>query len=240
MGKILKILPHCHSTNLVAAEMIQLGNVAEGALVYTDNQSNGRGQRGNIWESEPGMNLTFSLVLRPNFMDIKDQFNLNIMASVAITRMLKKEISGGVTVKWPNDIYVRDFKIAGILIENSVRSRKIEHSIVGIGLNVNQHKFKTPKATSMKELTLKHYDLLEVLEKTAIHLEKAYLDLRDSQSLIKMEYLNNMYWMEEPHLFKDSEVFIGRIKGIDPQGKLLVQRGDQEFAYDIKEVEFLE
>jgi len=240
VGKKLEILPHCHSTNLVAAEMIQLGNVSEGILVYTDNQSHGRGQRGNNWESEPGMNVTFSLVLRPGFLDIKDQFNLNIMASVAVARVLKEEISSGVTVKWPNDIYVGDSKIAGILIENSIRSGKIEHSIVGIGLNVNQIKFETPKATSMKELTLKHYDLLEILESVAIQIERAYLDLRGTRSLIMAEYSNNLYWKDEPHLFKDSEVFSGRIRGIDHQGKLLIKRGEKEIAYDLKEVEFIE
>jgi len=222
------------------AEMIQLGGEQEGAIVFTDRQSAGRGQRGNKWESEPGKNVTFSVLLQPRFLNIADQFFLNMMVSVAVSRMLKEYLGDDVKVKWPNDIYVQDFKIAGILIENSIRGRQIEHSIVGVGLNVNQLQFETPKATSMQELTLTDYDLLGILEKVAIHIEKAYVDLQGSMTKIKSEYCDTMYWRDEPHLFKDSEVFAGRIKGIDQHGKLLVLRGDQVKAYDIKEIEFIE
>lgn len=155
------------STNAAAAAM---GAAAEdGTVVATAEQSAGRGQRGNTWESEPGKNLTFSIVVRRGF-EAPRQFELSMLVSLGVTAALSKYLDPSrLKVKWPNDIYFDDRKLAGILIENTVNSRGIERSIVGIGLNVNQTEFmsEAPNPVSMKGITGETYDLETLLEETA-------------------------------------------------------------------------
>ena len=110
-------LPSCHSTNEVAAQV--LGN--EGTIIITDEQTNGKGQRGNTWESEPFKNLTFSLVLKPSFIPVQYQFRITKIISVAIAQVLQSKLSKAVKIKWPNDIFVGDDKIGGVLIQNTVK-----------------------------------------------------------------------------------------------------------------------
>ena len=143
-------LPSCRSTNQVASDLLSVKKPNEGLVVLTRNQTEGRGQRGSHWESEPGKNLTFSTILKPTFLPISRIFDLTIVASLAIVRSLADFGLESCKIKWPNDIYCRDAKIAGILIENAVRANQIEWAIVGIGLNVNQTKFLTADATSTK------------------------------------------------------------------------------------------
>ncbi len=240
IGKKLQYLPHCHSTNKVAAELLTKSNPPEGMVVLTENQTAGKGQRGNHWESEPGKNLTFSIILYPNLLLIKDQFYLNMIISLGVADALKTELGIDVKVKWPNDILVNDKKISGILIENALRSTAIEHAIVGIGLNVNQTMFPVEKATSMAELTLMNYDLNNVFNQVIQSIEKYYLLIRSGDlKRIKQAYLSNLYWINEVHLFESDGVFSGQIVDIDDGGKLVVESNQQRDAYDIKEISFL-
>lgn len=155
------------STNAAAAAM---GNeAADGTVVTAAEQTAGRGQRGNSWESEPGKNLTFSIVIRRGFQAPR-QFELSMLVSLGLTSALSKHLDPDrVKIKWPNDIYFDDRKLAGILIENTVSASGIERSIAGIGLNVNQTEFRSdaPNPVSMKQITGETYDLESVLEETA-------------------------------------------------------------------------
>lgn len=127
------------STNSLIAS--QVDSMRHGAVISARRQTAGRGQRGNSWESEPGANLTFSLLLRPSAIDAASQFQLSMLVSLGVCDALAAASNRDFVVKWPNDIYYGDSKICGILIENSLNGRRIDHSIVGIGINVNQRRF---------------------------------------------------------------------------------------------------
>src|SRR5688572_21618318 len=225
MGHSLVFMPECHSTNDEVSRLIQNSNALEGTVVIAGNQTSGRGQRGNTWFSEPGKNLTFSILIKPSFLTVKNQFYLNMAFSLGLFDYLTKALGTGVKVKWPNDIYVNGKKICGILIENHIQAQHIQHSIVGIGLNVNQRQHLVPTATSMNLENWKDYNLEEVLPKLLESLEIRFLQLR-SQDFKKLndDYLTSLYWRGEQHIFKSKDnTFEGTILGIDETGKLEVE-----------------
>jgi len=241
MGKTVFFLPSCHSTNDVALSYFQQEKLFEGDLVITANQVAGKGQRGNSWESEPEKNLTFSLLLKPTFLVAFEQFNLNICISLSINNCLKK-FSPYFEVKWPNDIYHGEKKLCGILIQNNLIKNTISSSVVGIGLNVNQKVFESPKATSLRNITGTEIDIDKLFEDLIIEIEKNYMKLkRGKLDVLKTEYLANLYWFSEEHLFKSENgtVFTGRITGITSGGKLLIDTNSGCEQFDMKQVEFL-
>ena len=134
------VLQETDSTNNYANCQIAESEVPEGAVFLAYSQKNGRGQANNQWESEAGKNLTFSLVLKPRFLEISDQFMISKVVTLGIHSSLKNYI-GQLKIKWPNDMYAGDRKLGGILIENSILSGRITNSVIGIGLNINQEKF---------------------------------------------------------------------------------------------------
>jgi len=242
LGKNLVFMPECHSTNTFALELCQQSSSsAEGTVVITANQSAGRGQRGNVWIVEPGKNLTFSVILRPSFLPVKDQFYLNIFSALAICDYLKEAGCEDVRIKWPNDIYVRDKKICGILIESQLQGSKITSSVLGIGLNINQRNFTMGTATSLTLETGRDCDLQQALEQLLGFLEARYLQLRQKLQSLKIDYLDNLYWINEEHTFQSLElgVFNGTICGLDPAGQLLIRIDGKEKAFGIKDVAYV-
>ncbi len=241
IGQKQVFVPQCHSTNTMAAELIRNKYLAEGTLVITDCQTAGRGQRGNSWEAEPGRNLTFSVLLNPSFLLAKDQFYLTIIASLAIREFLAARLACEVKIKWPNDILLNNKKICGILIENTLSGDKIQQSIIGIGLNVNQTSFSMTSPTSMKAIANHEFDLSEVLNELLEKLEGFYLQLRSSKNdLLKQEYLNHLYWRGEVHQFSTHhEVFTGVITYVEENGRLTLLCDDKEVSFDLKEISFV-
>ena len=140
IGSKLLFFENLPSTNSHAASLLRDNKVSEGAVIYTNYQSAGRGQGGNKWESEENKNLLISIVLFPSMISPADQFLLSMAVSLGICDFLDRYISA-ISIKWPNDIYVKNDKIAGILIENSIMGDHIENTIAGIGININQEKF---------------------------------------------------------------------------------------------------
>ena len=243
-GKLINYLPSCHSTNDIAVQMIQSENmVFEGTVIITDNQTAGRGQRGNIWEACTGENLTFSLILKPNFLKASDQFQLNVAVSMGVFDFLSEFIDENLKIKWSNDIYVGDKKMGGILIENSLQGYQIGHSIIGIGLNINQTEFSNERATSLRKITQNplKYDLSELLKKLLENIEINYLKIKSKQyESLKVRYLSNLFRFEEYHYFKkNGQQFLGRITGIDETGKLGIETDGNVIYFDFKEVEFV-
>lgn len=237
-------MPTCHSTNDFAAQMIQSGeNVFEGTVIVTDNQMAGRGQRGNIWEASMGENLTFSIIFKPNFLKASDQFQLNVAISLGVFDFLSEFIDEGLTVKWSNDIYHKNQKMGGILIENTLQGYYIGHSVVGIGLNINQTQFENLIATSLRNVTQNplKYDLSEMLKKLLESLEKNYVQIKNNNyESLKMRYLSNLFRFEEYHYFrKNGQQFLGQIVGIDETGKLGIDTKGVVLFFDFKEVEFV-
>lgn len=244
IGKNYIYLPTCHSTNDIAAEISP--KVAEGTVVITSHQSKGRGQRGNEWEAEAGKNLTFSVVLYPYFLPASAQFYFNMAVALAITdgiaQMMPKEVNK-LAIKWSNDIYYRDAKLGGILIENTLEGMNLKNSVVGIGLNINQEKFAYPTATSLINILGRESGLGEVLEKILTCLEIRYLALRNGEYYnLKKDYIEQLYWYREPHLYKDGRntVFEGTIIDVKESGKLVIDTKTGVRNFDFKEIVFYE
>jgi BirA family transcriptional regulator, biotin operon repressor / biotin---[acetyl-CoA-carboxylase] ligase len=218
----------------------------EGTIIYTFNQQKGRGQRGSNWLSEPFKNIAFSLILHPVFLRPDEQFLLSKTASLAVADLMaellpKKDDS--VKVKWPNDIYVNDKKIAGILVENVLGSDNIQTTIIGIGLNVNQNNFSREnfEATSLKMLSSKESDLQEVLTKLCGHLEARYLQLKaGKRKLLDNDYLKCLYRLNEWKSYSAGESsFEGKITNVSPTGKLQLELRDASIReFDLKELVF--
>ncbi len=213
-------------------------------LVQTECQTEGRGQRGTKWHSELGKNLLFSMFVQLPSFPIDKQFQLNQAVSLGLLRVLKKHIPC-VQIKWPNDILADAKKIAGILIENTVSNNKIKHSIVGIGLNVNQMKFpeEIPNASSLKLLSKRDFDLDALLQEIRISIKEYVLRLENNRyNSITADYLKNLYLYNKASTFKDKEnkIFSGKIVGLTLGGRLQIKIQNAELVdFGFKEIEFL-
>lgn len=243
LGKDVYFLPECHSTNDIALQMVREKKAKEGTIVICENQTRGKGQRGNTWKSQPGKNLTFSLVLRPSFLDISEQFYLNMTVSNSIRKILQEYIPN-LQVKWPNDLVVPGFgKIGGILIENTFSGGGWENAIVGIGLNVNQLNFDESGPSSLSLITGNLFDLEELFRLLVTQIEQGYILLKKGKwKEIKAEYLHNLFLKGRISKFSsEGREFFGIITGINQEGKLTIslQNGDQ-ISFGLKEVSFLD
>ncbi len=207
----------------------------------TDFQETGRGQRGNSWESENGKNLLFSTILEASFLDPSECFDLNIITSLALIDVLQEYTGEGLKVKWPNDIFYENKKLSGMLIENYIKRNSIQHSIIGIGLNVNQRTFSIPKAISLSLICNQEIDRIDLLEHIFNRLETRFIQLKKQGAKNQMkEYLSALYWKEEIHVFKSKDqLFNGRIIGISKTGKLHIELEEGDKLFDFKEVEFI-
>jgi BirA family biotin operon repressor/biotin-[acetyl-CoA-carboxylase] ligase len=172
IGNNLIELDITDSTNEYSKKLIKKGPVEEGTVILADFQTKGKGQKDGYWESEKGKNLTFSIILYPNFLDIQKQFYLSMSISIGIVEFLS-HLSVKSKIKWPNDICINNKKVAGILIENSIKRNIISSSIIGIGINVNQTEFKSsaPNPTSLYLELNKTFDI-----KNTYHLLISYLN----------------------------------------------------------------
>ncbi|MDR0834004.1 MAG: biotin--[acetyl-CoA-carboxylase] ligase [Candidatus Symbiothrix sp.] len=174
---------HIQSTDSTNRQLKQLSDeqpLPEGTVLVACEQTSGRGQAGNTWEAEAGKNLTFSMLLYPTFLSPKQHFLLSEAVALALTEALSTGVIAGLSIKWPNDIYVGERKIAGILIENDWQDNHIQRSIVGIGLNVNQEIFRSdaPNPVSIKQITGQDTDLDALLNEISNHIYKVYEQLK--------------------------------------------------------------
>jgi BirA family transcriptional regulator, biotin operon repressor / biotin---[acetyl-CoA-carboxylase] ligase len=231
------------STNSYAASLIREGVVAEGTVVSALFQSEGRGQSKNRWESEYGRNLLLSIVLFPTAVRPEDQFSVSIAVSLGIKDTLTRYIDS-VKIKWPNDIYAGNDKIAGILIESAISGETILHTIVGVGLNVNQEKFisDAPNPISMKMITGKEFDTAVVLEELRGCIEHRYKELiRGGREVMDGDYQRSLWRLGEWHRFRrGTSEFTGMITGTSRSGCLMVRDESgtiREFAF--REIEYL-
>ena len=231
------------STNSHAAALLKNKKVPEGSVIYTNYQSAGRGQAGNKWESEENKNLLISIILYPHMINPSDQFQLSIVISLGICDFLE-HYTRGISIKWPNDIYVNDDKIAGILIENSIMGNIIEHTIAGIGLNINQLRFSgdIPNPVSLSILTCVQYDLQECLHQLINDLDKRYKCLISGDyDRIKSDYISLLYRHNQWRNYRDvNGTFSGCISDISTYGRLVVEHKDGNVKeYSFKEIDFV-
>lgn len=213
-------------------------------IIWSDEQTAGRGQRGNSWESESGANLTFSIMTQPLFLRADQQFMLSkLISNTIITTLASYKIPA--TIKWPNDIYVGDKKICGILIECSVSGNgALNKVVIGVGLNVNQKQFVSdaPNPTSMSIIKDCTFDREELITKIAQQFEMGYAMLGERlYSTIDRTYLNNLYRKDGVHAYSDEGgKFRASIEGITNYGALLLKRENGDIKeYQFKEVSFI-
>lgn len=230
------------STNSEAARIV--AELKHGDVVTTHEQTAGRGQRGNTWESEPGKNLTFTVFLRPPRWKAADSFLLSMVVSIAIVDSLNDVLEPEtVKIKWPNDIYWRDLKLAGILIENSFNGPYIDHSIIGIGLNVNQTVFVSdaPNPVSMARITGIEYNLdslLQAVSARIIHSIDA-ISFSNIGATIVMPYHSRLWRRDGMHLWREPEgqPFEASIVNVDSSGCLTLEKPDgSRKKYVFKEI----
>ena len=239
VGKTIQVLPSCPSTNRVVSESLQQGQLDNGEVVITTHQTAGRGQRGNVWESEQGKNLTFSIGVFDLDLPISEQFRLHFITALAIVKTINENTLAKATIKWPNDVFIGDKKVGGILIENNIRKNEIFSSVIGIGLNINQVLFVTDHATSLAIETQQTHFLNDILQVLLENFEHFLLRKEDKKGLANM-YLSYMYRLNILAPFEDDKgEFQGTIRGIDDFGRLLIEKNENTVEYNFKEVKYL-
>lgn len=228
------------STNSFLREMIYNDVVTDYTVVVARHQTNGRGQMGTVWNSEEGKNLMFSMFKDLSMHDVEFPFYISMAMSLAILKTLKRLHIPDLSIKWPNDILSANKKVCGILIENVIKNR-LNSTIIGVGLNVNQTEFKgIPKASSLKSITGIYYDLDEILN-SIITDTKAYSKLLQQRlyDAVKNEYEAHLFRKDKPSTFKNNkgELFSGFVKGVTKYGKLMVLLEDDVVKkFNLKEI----
>ncbi len=215
--------------------------VEEGTFILAKNQTNGKGQKGNIWLAEPGKNLTISIAFTPLIL-AKKAFYLNIIAALALNKVLNN-LGIEAQIKWPNDIVVNEKKICGILVENQIQGKTIQKAVVGIGLNVNQTIFSNDmNATSIANQIDQKLNIENIakLIHEAIATYYSLLKVSNFKQLILL-YYKALYRLNVPCNYSDDDgPFIGIIQGIDDYGRLKVKKeNNRTKTYDIKEITYL-
>jgi BirA family biotin operon repressor/biotin-[acetyl-CoA-carboxylase] ligase len=225
IGSHIIELERTTSTNTYTDNLLLSQKPAEGTVIIADQQTQGKGLDQNSWESEAKKNLTFSIILYPEFLNPSEQFRLE----------------SNIKIKWPNDIYVGDKKLCGTLVQNSIVGPKLTECIIGIGLNINQEQFYSdaPNPVSLKQINGQNYDLQLCLANLCNSLDNRYSQLKNKQySKLESDYLSLLYRYFEWHDFIIDEVKLhARIIGITKYGQLKMESSDGKFyACGMKEV----
>lgn len=244
VGQNLVTIQQVDSTNTFLKTLLSNSKpLPEGTVIMAESQYAGRGQQQNKWHSEPGKNLTFSILLTPAFLSVTDQFDLNRVVSLGVYDALHAYLGDDLKIKWPNDIYYGDRKLGGILIETHVQGVHIKDAIIGIGLNINQESFESGagNAISLKQILHRDYDLKTILSEICGHIEAYYINLRAGKFLfVRNTYLSRLYWLNEVKLFRSNErIFDGVIKNVKENGMLVVENNNGQQEFSLKQIEFL-
>jgi len=231
------------STNVQAAQNIQEGTAQNGQVIWTRDQTRGKGNGTNHWESEKGKNLTFSLVVKPQFLKPAEQFVLTQLISIVLYETLSDILSPErLFIKWPNDLYYDKKKIAGVLIQNYVKGQQINFAVIGVGLNVNQKIFHSdaPNPASIIHFTGKEIEIRPLLDEILKKFENHYDALYDAEKRMELreKYLEHLYLRNQWTDFSDeSGTFSGKITGINDYGQLHIEdRDGNQKTYGFKEI----
>lgn len=234
------------STNNLARRLIdEMGDeLPDMTLIYANEQTAGRGQVGNSWESDYDLNALFTIVCRPTFVRPAEQFLISQCMALAIQEVVEGEGVQNVTIKWPNDIYAGDLKISGTLIECDLMGKSISNCIIGTGINVGQRRFRSdaPNPVSMRQLTGREHDWQEVMFNTYYTFQHYYNMLqRGDRDTIVSRYMNRLYRREGFYTYEDKDgCFEAEIASIEPTGHLVLRRKDGTLSrYEFKEVKYV-
>lgn len=238
---IIEIGP-CGSVMSEIKHLLKERRANEGTMWITPYQYSGRGQAGSSWQSEPGLNLLMGVVLYPHFLKPTNQFLISKIVALAITDVLSQYTSD-ISIKWPNDIYWRDNKLAGILIEGSLQGEILERMIIGAGINIHQTEFDSsiPNTISLKDITGVEYNIKQLAEDIHETILFWYAELKEDSSRIDSIYLNRLLGYNTERTFKDENgEFRGRIIDVESSGRMcLVDRQNNTRCYWFKEIEHI-
>ncbi|UPT71358.1 MAG: biotin--[acetyl-CoA-carboxylase] ligase [Flavobacterium sp. JAD_PAG50586_2] len=231
------------STNDYLKQLSRESALENYTIVMAEEQTKGKGQMGAKWVSEKGKNLTMSILVKDLVMDNKNIFDLNVAVALSILQVLKNSNIPNISIKWPNDIMSDSKKVAGILIENTLKSKKVFNAIIGIGLNLNQTNFKDlPQATSLTNITGENYESEKIAFLLGKSLEEYLHVLTKSPAMLWDEYHKNLYKINYPLAFedKDGNRFMGIIRKVKKDGRLEVLREDDSITnFEVKEIKML-
>jgi BirA family biotin operon repressor/biotin-[acetyl-CoA-carboxylase] ligase len=228
IGKPFNILTVTDSTNNHAMRLIREGKATHGEAFFALEQTDGKGQPGKTWTSETGQNIMISIVLSKNLPEISNQFRLSIVTALACHNFFNTETAGETTIKWPNDLYWRDRKAGGLLIENVISGKNIIYSVLGIGLNINQTEFPDveKKVVSLRQITGKIYEPIDLAVKLC-----SFLSQRLENGLVSpfsaqvAEFNSHLFRRHEKVRFlRNEKVEEGIISHVTEKGKLCIKQ----------------
>lgn len=231
------------STNDYAKELNATEKQPDGTLITATAQHSGRGQAGSQWQSEVKKNLIASYIFYPTFLPADRQFALSMVASLAVKEIAEEMTGQEICIKWPNDIYYRHNKVAGILIENTISGSHLSSSIIGIGLNVNQTKFDSVLAnpSSLKLISGQEFSINTIINRLSSYMEKYYLQLRKLHyHFLEKGYTESLYLYNQTATFlRDGQAFKGQIVGVTREGKLIIESNGKELKFGMKELSYV-
>lgn len=237
-------LKEVSSTNEYAKDLLHKDTPPEGTAIIADYQTAGKGHDQNSWESKAGENILLTMILYPDFLEISRQFQISMAVALGITDFLEELIPAQeLFIKWPNDIYVGDKKIGGILINNEIMGDKFKHVMAGIGINVNQEAFSTeiPNPVSLSNLTGKQYSLKDLTLRLYNCVTVRYEQLKEgSYHQIKGDYLDLLLGLNQvrEYLYKNKKIE-AQITGVNEFGHLMLNTDGGSIECDLKEIKFL-
>lgn len=243
MSAKINFLDECASTNKLLLESLDKGESFSNLYtIFTAYQSHGYGQIGNKWESEGGKNLLFSTLLYPDRVKATEQFFISEAIALAVAETLDSEMLD-VSVKWPNDIYWKSKKIAGILIENNLSGPYVKESVIGVGLNINQDIFlsSAPNPISMKNITGKEHDIRAILCVILEKFEQLYTMGLNNRAELHKRYISRLFRYNQNAMYTDANgEFLGSISSVEPDGHLhIIDIDGTDRRYAFKEVAYV-
>ncbi len=234
-------LQQVDSTNNYATALAHAGMSQHGTVVLAHHQTKGKGQRTKAWETAAGQNITLSIILQPEGLALSEAFLLSMAVAVGVQRFFNSYIGEDVCIKWPNDLYWRDRKAGGILIENILTGASWKCAIIGIGININQTDFGELglRATSLKQITGKEHDIVTLAKELCGSVDGAFQQLMANKQQIIDAYHAVLYKrFQKVKLRKEARVFETLIQGVSTEGELIAgQTIEERFA--VGEVEWV-
>jgi BirA family biotin operon repressor/biotin-[acetyl-CoA-carboxylase] ligase len=232
IGHPFLVLAQVDSTNIYAIDKVQANLAAHGAAYLARHQTKGKGQMGKQWKDDSGSNILLTVVINTQFLLISQQFAISIMTALACYDFFSQYAGEETKIKWPNDLYWRDRKAGGILIENHLKGSIWQYSVLGMGININQTVFDSQinNPVSLKQITGKSFDPVALAKELCQSLEKRFQELENGGMQAQLEAYNQILYKkgERVSLKKDNILFQPIIKEVRANGRLVVDNGLEE------------
>jgi BirA family transcriptional regulator, biotin operon repressor / biotin---[acetyl-CoA-carboxylase] ligase len=243
IGQPFYILDTVDSTNNYAMEQVNSGHVTAGTAWFAMEQTAGKGQRGKQWLSPPGENIILTIALQPRMLPLSRQFMLSVAIALSTYDWFSRYAGDETAIKWSNDLYWRDRKAGGILIENVLRGNTWQYAITGIGVNINQTSFPShlPNPVSLKQITGKNWDAIELTRALCACLEERFKLLHPAHyDTLLEDYKSKLFRFGQPATYRmNGEYFEGIIRDVLPDGRLCLEKAGSLLLLGFGEVEFV-